>query len=312
MAEPALRKPFWRGLLDRCLGTPVSLHTAVTSLRGRREENQDNYLLLSDKQARLMRDGEPVTMAVPNWPRQRLRVAVFDGMGGHRDGRQVAEASAAAAACIPPQTNAADTRAAVLQLHRQLADRFVRHHHRQGNPGTTMVWVELDQRSGKGWLASVGDSRVYRCRGGEWQQLTFDHTLAEFNWRDGDLDDGEYSRLSAGGDQRLAQALAYGSWGIRYDDRGLKPFLHHPDLRLDLANELSAQRLEHADVKSLQLKDGEVLLLASDGLWDNAVGSGEWGQPGEKTDLAALSTEMANSALGRGGRDNVTVLLLGS
>ena len=304
-----MRWSFWRGLQRRWLASDDTLQAAVASLRGQRAENQDNYLLFCDGQARLMRDGEPVTIVMPQWPSHRLRVAVFDGMGGHRDGRQVAEAAAEAMAGIPPLKNAADTRAAVLQLHHQLADRFARRH-RQDNPGTTMVLAELDRRSRRGWLVSVGDSRVYRYRsaGTDWQQLTHDHTLAEFNWRDGDLDAAEYHRLRADGGQHLAQALAYGSWGIRYDDRSLKPFVHHPDLRLDLAGELPAERFEHADVKPLELAEGDYLLLASDGLWDG-VGSG-WAQPDASVELASLAQKIARASLQRGSRDNITVLLV--
>ena len=299
-------------------------HAAVTSLRGQRAENQDNYLLLSDGQARLLRDGEPISEAVPKWPAQRLRVAVFDGMGGHRDGRQVAEAAAMAAARIPPQDSAAATRAAILQLHRELAAQFsdsgAGFNGSAGRPGTTLVWVELDQRSGRGWLASVGDSRVYGSGTGTggWQPLSHDHSLAEFSWRDGELDREEYRRLTSNGEQRLAQALAYGSWGIRYDDRGLKPFLHDEALRLDLASELPAELAGHADIQALQLQQGRSLLLASDGLWDGVAGTkrgwqdvavGQEGLEGAEA-LAGMTDEMAHSAISDGGRDNVTVLLV--
>ena len=311
------------------------IHAAVASLRGQRAENQDNYLLLSDGQARLLRDGAPLSVAVPKWPARRIRLAVFDGMGGHRGGRQVAEAAAMAAAQIPPQDTADATRTAILQLHRELAQQFsdpaARIKGDTGRPGTTLVWVELDQRSGRGWLASVGDSRVYGSSTTGWQPLSHDHSLAEFSWRDGELDQQEYQRLSCNGGQRLAQALAYGSWGIRYDDRGLKPFSHDEALRLDLASDLPAEMAGHADIKALQLEPGQGLLLASDGLWDGAAGGkrgwtdvissgqggpgwpdgvGEPGEAGRAATLASQADEIAHAAIADGGRDNVTVLLV--
>ena len=305
----------WAGSIRRRLrqllgAGPPRITAAVASLTGARNENQDNYLILADGRAELLRNGEPVEMVIPNWPRQRVRLAVLDGMGGHRDGRQVAEAAAQRVAGIPPQYDAVTLRQSVLNLHRQLLRQFARPQD-PANPGATVVWAELDRYSGRGWLAHVGDSRAYLLRDGRWHSLTHDHCLAEFNWRDGDLGDREYRRLTMLGDKRIAQALAYGSWGIRTDDRGIKPYAHSPDLRLDLAAELVGELAEHADIRPLRLACGDRLLLATDGLWD-ASANGGWQGPVSVGWIADGANQFAQAAIDHGSRDNVTVLLAGS
>jgi len=197
-------------------------------------------------------------------------------------------------------------RVALQALHQELAEGFIREGE-PGNPGATVVWVEVDLRSGGAWLAQVGDSRVYLLRGRRWRCLTQDHTLVEFNWRDGDLDEVRYRELSALPGQRLAQALAYGSWGIRRDDSGAKPYQGDARLRLDLPDDLPADKADHADVRALSLSSGDRLLLASDGLWSHAA-DGQWWGP---EDLEVSTEELqalATQAIARGGRDNVTVV----
>jgi serine/threonine protein phosphatase PrpC len=296
----------WRRLQRHLWANHWRARTAVLSLIGTRDENQDNYLLLADGRAEYLLDGEPHQAVAGHWPARYLRLMVFDGMGGHRDGRQVAEAAVRAAAQIPAQHSEQALRAALQALHQGLAADFFRDGD-PGNPGATVVWVEFDLRSGRAWLAQVGDSRVYLLRERRWRCLTHDHTLVEFNWRDGDLDEARYQELSALPGQRLAQALAYGSWGIRYDDQGTKPFQRDRSLRLDLPDDLPVGKAEHADVRALSLRSGDCLLLASDGLWSHAV-DGQWWGPEELQVSSDELQALAMQAIARGGRDNVTVV----
>ena len=298
--------PLWRRLWRHLLANRWRAGVAAVSLTGNRDENQDNYLLLADGRAEYLIDGARCNVPARHWPRRYVRLMVFDGMGGHRDGRQVAEAAARGAVRIPPQHSEQALRSAVQALHQTLAKEFFRTGD-PGNPGAAMVWVEVDLRSGRAWLAQVGDSRVYLLRGRRWRCLTHDHTLVEFNWRDGDLDDGRYRELSALPGQRLAQALAYGSWGIRRNADGAKPYQRDGGLRLDLADELAADKAEHADVRALSLCSDDRLLLASDGLWSHAADGQWWGPEDLDVSTDALQA-LATQAIARGGRDNVTLL----
>jgi len=288
------------------------LVAAAASLGGARNENQDNYLLLLDGRARRLVDGVVLEHQAPDWPQRRLRVVLFDGMGGHRDGRQIAEAAAQEVAGIEPQASAEQMHTTLTALHRRLLHQFSRAGDERP-PGTTLVWAELDCYCGRGWLAHIGDSRAYRYASGRWQALTHDHTLAEYNWRDGELDQQDYRRLLASPGQRIAQALGYGSWGICINDRGIKPYRHSDALRLDGVADLADDKTAHADIKPLALAPGEQLLLASDGLWDGSA-DGRW----RAADSAGCivpdddhAAAVARSAIAAGSRDNVTVLLLG-
>ncbi len=267
------------------------------SLTGPREENQDNLLILHQGRQILLREQEAVETPRPDWPTRWLRAAVFDGMGGHREGRAVAEAAAAGLATLPVVKNPRRQREAVLALHEQLARRFARDGD-PANPGSTLVWLELDLLSGRGLLAQVGDSRACLYRNGQWHTMTHDHTLVEFNWRDGELDEADYLALRDEPGQRVAQALAYGSFGILADGRGIKPYAHDPALRLDLPKDLPRPLRDHADLRTLKLTTGDRLLLASDGLWSARF---DW-------PVRADAEALAQAALAAGGRDNVTVV----
>lgn len=283
----------WRRLT---LG-PFQPRVDYASLTGPREENQDNLLILHQGRRILLQEQKVVETPRPDWPARWLRAAVFDGMGGHRDGRAVAEAAAEGLAALPVVKNPRQQREAVLALHERLARRFAREGD-PANPGSTLVWVELDLLSGRGLLAQVGDSRACLYRNGRWYTLTHDHTIVEFNWRDGELKEADYLALRNEPGQRVAQALAYGSFGILADGRGIKPYAHAPQLRLDLPKDLPRTLRDHADLRVLRLTAGDRLLLASDGLW-----SASFNWP-----TGADAKALAQAVLAAGGRDNVTVV----
>ena len=302
---------WWRGLRRRFGGT-MAFSTGAVSLQGRRPENQDNYLLLQplaeSALAQMLVDGTVHESAIADWPARRVKLALFDGMGGHRGGREIAEAAVKAVAESPAQHDPAGLRQTIQQIHALLGQRFPGID--RDSPGTTLVWVELDLDSGCGLLAHVGDSRAYRLAQEQWSALTHDHTIAEFNWRDGELDDQRYQEARRMGSQRLAQAMGYGSWGVLADARGVKPFRRCTRLRLDLPKELPPAIQHHADVQALQLQPGEVLLLASDGLWDQQPG-GRWQGPTCLPATTDAAKRIADTALQAGSMDNITVVLAG-
>lgn len=288
-----------RALWRRLAGQPAAPTVDFASQSGPREENQDNLLVLYQGHQWLLRDQALADTPRPDWPARWLRVAVLDGMGGHRQGREVAEAAALGLAGLPVARDPRRQREAVLTLHDQLARRFARDGD-LASPGSTLVWLELDLRTGRALLAQVGDSRAYLHRAGQWRALTHDHTLAEFNWRDGDLPEADYRALRDTPGQRVAQALAYGSFGILADGRGIKPYQHAPGLRLDLADDLPPALRDHADLREVPLQAGDILLVASDGLWSADF---PW-----SPDAGAEALAQAQAALAAGGQDNVTLV----
>lgn len=145
---------------------------------------------------------------------------------------------------------------------------------RQGM-GTTLV-LALFYRD-RVVVAHVGDSRVYRLRGRRLEQLTADHSLVRALLEKGvispeEVDNNPYSHV-------ITKAV-----GIR--DRVT------------------------AEVQELETRAGDVFLLCSDGLTDLVddatiedtlvTAAGNW---------AAAAQRLVDLANGRGGRDNISVLL---
>ena len=108
---------------------------------------------------------------------------VSDGMGGGSDGeiasQIVVETISDAIMDSAPDSPGSRKYAVQQAIHR--ANRTIRAYsqaHDYAQMGATLVLVLLDPwQPGTALLCHVGDSRIYRFRGGELQQLTRDHTV---------------------------------------------------------------------------------------------------------------------------------------
>jgi serine/threonine protein phosphatase PrpC len=126
-------------------------------------------------------------------------------------------------------------------------------------------------------LAHVGDSRAYHFRDGELQQLTRDHTMAQKL-----IDLGELSR-----DEATAQRL-----------------------RHVLTNALGRDgRDVQVDVLRLRIRDGDSLLLCTDGLTDMVPDERIAAALAESSTAEACCQSLVEQALAAGGKDNVTVVV---
>jgi len=203
--------------------------------------------------------------------------AVADGLGGHLAGevasRVALESFAAAMGCWEgddPVTALTRAAAAANEAVYQLA---------QTNPaykdmGTTLTACIL--RDGELFWVHVGDSRGYLIREQEIAQFTRDHSLFSEFLREGQLAAGEAEVYP--GRNVLTRAL------------GVEPMVA-------------------ADTGRLSLEAGDVVLLCTDGLTLHL----------DETDIikvvsrgmvAQQAEELVRLALERGGRDNVTVILI--
>lgn len=276
-------------------------------MRGPRTENQDNYLLIQPGgKAEYLLNEQAETRHLPGWGKQWWRLLVADGMGGHRNGREISEALVQLALDIPPVWKTGVLRQILYGLHQQLRDRFGQQHERH-NPGTTLVWVDVHV-SGLAMLAHVGDSRLYHWVAARqiWLPATYDHTYQEFGWR-ADAQAPDNLPMTPG--QNLAQAMGYGSYGLQTAAEGQEPPLFSPHLRLDLAAEMLPHARSHADVACLHLCAGDALLLASDGLWA-IPHQAEPALPAlEQIDTATGLDKLVWDALAAEGRDNTTAVL---
>jgi serine/threonine protein phosphatase PrpC len=202
---------------------------------------------------------------------------VADGMGGHTRGdiasRRIVEAFADIGPSRRLQELVAKSR---LRLH-QANERVFRESRSLG-PQTTMGSTAVVLLASRDEFAClwVGDSRIYRYRDGELQQLTRDHSLLQEL-----IDQGELSEAEA---------------------------LGHPSAR-SITRAVGAQRSVSIDEIRGELCDGDVFLLCSDGL-PLEVASEEIASTLARRSHADATAALLKLSLERGARDNVSLTVV--
>jgi PPM family protein phosphatase len=206
--------------------------------------------------------------------------AVADGMGGHLAG-EVASATALEPVAeldgrvfADPDVAREAIATAVEDANRAVSSMASAEPAYRGM-GTTLTSAMLEGR--RLHLAHVGDSRAYLLRDGDLQQITTDHTLVQHL-----IDEGQISREEAAS---------------------------HPQ-RSIITRAIGVSPRVEVDAVSIELVDGDVLLLCSDGLTgvvpDDAIaailGSGH--------DLDQITQTLIARANEAGGPDNITVVVL--
>ncbi len=201
---------------------------------------------------------------------------VADGMGGHNCG-EVASRIAADTIANGLKDNHSLTRA-VNNAHERIRAQSNENVEQQGM-GTTLVALhDLGDRYQICW---VGDSRIYRWNPNDeppFQQLSRDHSYVQEL-----LDSGAINQQEA--DQHPQKNIITQSLGCPLDT-----------IRIDS--------------EILEWQDGDILLLCSDGLSDelnNEEIASLLEQPLPTEDLA---NDLIEASLARGGRDNITVVLV--
>lgn len=141
--------------------------------------------------------------------------------------------------------------------------------------GTTAVCVLV--RRGTAHVAHVGDSRAYLCRPGELAQLTVDHSMVQ--------------QLVQSGQITRQQAAM------------------HPNKNL-ITKALGVEPQVEGDYTSVPVRQGDVLLLCTDGL-SGAVPDGQLQAILEHTPFFITPRKLVERALAAGSQDNITALLVG-
>jgi protein phosphatase len=142
--------------------------------------------------------------------------------------------------------------------------------------GTTAV-VAL-QRANQCYVAALGDSRAYLIRGGQVEQLTVDHSVA----------------------QALVQ-----SGVITPEEARNSPYQHVLHKFLG-----SAGMIEGAEIRPFTPQAGDRLLLASDGLTNHIDAKDLCDGPRLFPNPQAWAEYLVDTALQRGSRDNVTCVVV--
>jgi protein phosphatase len=229
-----------------------------------RDHNEDSLLCLSD-------------------PDGGVLLAVCDGLGGHAAGELASQLTVA----VLTQTwealkngrdlSSPEQAGKVLSRAIQHANKRVREELRdpdaQRSPGTTCTAVIIKD----GWwaLGQVGDSRAYRLRGNEVEQLSDDHTYVAEHVRAGTM---------------------------RPEDAKTSPFRGH------LTRSVGAEDAVKVDVANGEASAGDVFLLCTDGLHEYFNSNNDLlalvaDQRGPEPAVSSL----IHHALVHGGHDNVTV-----
>ncbi len=202
---------------------------------------------------------------------------VADGMGGASGGEI---ASQLAVDCVLAQYRAATNGIAEDLRHAIQAANQAIHEHGVATPslagmGTTCTAFVV--RDAECFFAHVGDSRAYRVRNGEIEQLTHDHSL-------------------------VAQLV---------QDRHLTPEQARVDPRRNVVTR-SVGVGAHVEVDAGQidepLRAGDTIVLCTDGL-HGLVHDEEIARLAAQADLDRAVVELIALAKERGGFDNITVVL---
>ena len=253
-----------------------------------RKENQDHYLVSTLHKTARVRSTSLPNPELFELPSQRLASfgMVADGVGGHYGGETASRAAIEAITEYVKETmNAfytadenderaffAALRGAAAMCHRNVIERA----DASGQPtaATTLtlfiaVWPTL-------YIMHVGDSRLYRYREGDVEQLTRDQTMAQ------ELIDQGVLPKDAAARSPLAHVLTSAMGGSE-----AKPYVTRADLRW-----------------------GDAILLCTDGLTKHVPDAMIAERMRNRTSAEQVVRALVDDALAGGGTDNVTVLLV--
>jgi protein phosphatase len=257
------------------------LHLAARTTRGpMREHNEDNYAVVD------LGDAVDVHQGLGSFASVRsigagIALAVLDGMGGHSSGDWASTLGietlcASLNEALPDGAAACTARLAAIvsAMSRAIWDEAARTNARKGGGATTTVALVVDATL---HVAQVGDTRGYVLRDGRLVQITRDDSL---------VNDARLAGLTP--EQVAEHELLY--QGVITSALGMRDVI--------------TPRTE-----AIPLCDGDVLLLASDGLYravDHAVITETLctiSDPGEAALALETLAERASS------KDNITVLV---
>ena len=206
---------------------------------------------------------------------------VADGMGGHAGGEEASRiATQEIRSYLEQNWQSPESALNLLEQALSTANQAIvtdqQNHPERADMGTTAVVVVI--RPGESPVCGhVGDSRLYRLRKSQLQQITEDHT-----W--------------------IAKALKIGD--ITPDEARVHPYRHV------LSNCLGREDLKQISVQPLDLEQGDRLLLCSDGLTEELVDHKITSYLQDIPSLEAAAKSLVEAAKEEGGHDNITVVLV--
>jgi protein phosphatase len=206
---------------------------------------------------------------------------VADGMGGHAGGEEASRiATQEIQSYLVANWQTPKSAQEILEQALWEANEAIlqdqQTHPERSDMGTTVV-VVMFRAPESAVCAHIGDSRLYRLRNSQLEQITEDHT-----W--------------------VARAIKIGD--ITSDEARVHPFRHV------LSRCLGREDLHQIEVQPLDVQTGDCLLLCSDGLTEELVEHkiSHYLQDTPVLDKAAFS--LVEAAKEEGGHDNITVVIV--
>jgi protein phosphatase len=265
----------------------LKLKVGVVSVRGNyREHNEDNFYVPGRRSVKHDSGSESNSEMPALTLEPSTLFIVADGMGGQQAGEQ---ASLMAVELIPkaisrrlspdekdPNRIKEAIRDAIAEVNQEIlgssgaVNEF-------SNMGTTVVLAQF--RFDRVFVAGIGDSRAYRLRDGRLEQLTKDHSLA-----DALLDAGTITP---------EELPTHKFKNVLYLYLGSKDARGGPE-----------------DVRMLDVRPGDRLLMASDGLTGVVADKDLARILGTVDDPQMAAVELKNMALANDSKDNVTCLII--
>lgn len=203
---------------------------------------------------------------------------VADGMGGHRAGdtasRMCIEIVADSIRTTDKRTPVSAFEQAIDAANRAIYDESGRHVELSGM-GTTMVAATVEEETAV--IVNIGDSRLYHLRD-HLRQITVDHSLVEEMVRSGEIHKDEMRT--------------------------------HPNKNI-ITRALGTGSSVQPDCFEIEVKEGDVLLLCSDGL-SNMLEDEQIEKilREHERDLGQAGQELIQQANEAGGKDNISVILI--
>ncbi|HEX9376993.1 MAG TPA: Stp1/IreP family PP2C-type Ser/Thr phosphatase [Actinomycetota bacterium] len=200
--------------------------------------------------------------------------AVADGMGGHRGGNVASSVAMQVLSSIASGGDWQRLAEQVRQANHAILERARGDRSLQGM-GTTITATYVEDN--RVHLAQVGDSRAYLLRNGALSALTEDHTLVHEMVKKGQITEAEAE--------------------------------HHPQKSI-LTRALGVDEPVEVDEFTVEVAEGDRILLCSDGLWGMVSHQdlkAVLEQVRDPQEAAQRLVDMANAA---GGLDNITVVIM--
>ena len=205
---------------------------------------------------------------------------VADGMGGHAGGQ---EASKIATEVIysyleqywdSPLSSQVLLKQAVEQANLDIIEDQQLHPEREDMGTTVVVLIFRDEQP---WCAHVGDSRLYRLRSSQLEQITDDHTWVGMALKKGEIN---------------AEQAKFHPW------------------RHVLSQCLGREDLQHIDIQEFAVQPGDRLLICSDGLTEEVTDEQIQTALINSHSCQETARELIGAAKAAGGSDNITVVIV--